>query len=261
MAAATRRVNRGGGHSYFLDGEPVDGVTRIVREGIPKKNLVGWAARTVAGYAVDHWADLAEQSTSARLRELERAAWGERDRAAVRGTTVHGYAAALAAGETVDVPDELAGHVDAYLAFADAYRLDEIIVEATVIYRGPTPATSYMGTLDVIGTLDGGDAWLIDWKTGASGIWPETALQLSAYANAQHYIDADGNETPMPKIERAAAVWLRADGYDVIPCEIGPATFRTFQYAQQIAHFAESDRSAFVGEALPARPRAVEVVA
>jgi hypothetical protein len=261
MAAATRRVNRGGGHSYFLDGEPVDGVTRIVREGIPKKNLVGWAARTVAGYAVDHWADLAEQSTSARLRELERAAWanGTAPRCAARPFTV--TPPRLAAGETVDVPDELAGHVDAYLAFADAYRLDEIIVEATVIYRGPTPATSYMGTLDVIGTLDGGDAWLIDWKTGASGIWPETALQLSAYANAQHYIAADGNELPMPKIERAAAVWLRADGYDVIPCEIGPATFRTFQYAQQIAHFAESDRSAFVGEALPARPRAVEVVA
>src|SRR5262245_10238569 len=126
MAAATRRVNRGSGHSYYLDGEPVDGVTRVVREGVPKRNLIGWAARSVAGYAVDHWADLGELSTSKRLRELEGAAWGERDAAAVRGTTVHLLAAQLTEGAEVEVPDALVGHVDACLQFLDAYDVVEI---------------------------------------------------------------------------------------------------------------------------------------
>ena len=247
MPASTRRINRGGGHSYVLDGETVDGVTKIVRDGVPKSNLIGWAARSVAGYAVDHWAELAELTPSKRLRELERAAWAERDAAGARGTTVHKYAHQIAEGAVVEVPDELVGYVDAYLAFSAAYDVLEVEVEATVINR----TWHYMGTVDLLAYIDG-ELWLLDWKTGASGIWPETALQLAAYANAETVLGDEG-ERPMPAVARAAAVWLRGDGYDVVPVDAGAETFRTFLYAQQMARFTNAQRSDYVRDALPPR--------
>lgn len=249
-APATRRINRGSGHSYLLDGEPVDGVTAIVRDGVAKSNLIGWAARSVAGYAIDHWTELAELSTSKRLRELEQAAWSERDAAAGRGTAVHRLAAQLAAGDEVDVPEALLGHVDSYLAFAQQYRIEELAVERMVINR----RYRYAGSLDLIARIDGEPAiWLLDWKTGASGIWPETALQLAAYAHAEAMVDPDGTEHPMPPIDHAAGVWLRADGFDVVPVDVSPETFRVFLYAQQLAHFTNAERSRFVHDALPPR--------
>jgi hypothetical protein len=40
VAPATRRVNRGRGHSYLLDGAPVPGVTTILGQGMPKPALI-----------------------------------------------------------------------------------------------------------------------------------------------------------------------------------------------------------------------------
>jgi PD-(D/E)XK nuclease superfamily len=250
-----RRVNRGSGHSYTLDGESVPGVTTIIDGGIPKPNLIGWAANTTAGYAVDHWAELAELTPSKRLAELQRSRHAERKAAATRGTDVHAFAAALAQGAELEIPEPAVGMVDAYLEFVAAYRVREIAVEATIANL----THRYAGTLDLIATLDGApELTLIDWKTGGSGVWPEVALQLAAYANAE-LIVIDELEQPMPAIERALVVWLRSDGFDVYPIEIGPAVFRTFLYAQQISQFTGADRGAFIGDALKPRQLELEV--
>jgi hypothetical protein len=255
MPAPTRRTNRGSGHSYFLDGEPVAGVTTILRDGIPKGNLVGWAARSVAGYAVDRWDELAALTPSKRLRELERAAWNERDAAAGRGSAVHRLADELARGLEVEIPDALIGHVDAYLEFVQAFGVVELAVERTVISR----RWRYMGTVDLLATIDDEPGVvLIDWKTGGSGIWPETSLQLAAYAHAETMIDDAGVELELPPIERAFAVWLRADGYDVYPVDVSDETFRVFLYAQQVARFTagtqtNEDRARYIGAALERR--------
>ncbi|MBQ1163414.1 hypothetical protein KBZ21_36080, partial [Streptomyces sp. A73] len=55
---------------------------------------------------------------------------------------------------------------------------------------------------------------ICDYKTGRSGIWGETALQLAAYARAEVYLDEHGIEQPIPHEDGGLAVWLRADGYD-----------------------------------------------
>ena len=77
---AALRVTRKRGHSYLLDGEKAQGVTTVIREGVPKPKLIDWAAREAAGYAVDHWAELADlgwttgtdgYEATARLREHE----------------------------------------------------------------------------------------------------------------------------------------------------------------------------------------------
>ena len=90
-----------------------------------------------------------------------------------------------------------------------------------------------MGTLDLVADLADGQRWLLDWKTTASGIWPESALQLAAYRNADFYIDDNGDEQPMPPVDQAGCVWLSADGYDLIPVDAGPDTFRSFRYASR----------------------------
>ena len=78
---------------------------------------------------------------------------------------------------------------------------------------------------------------LLDIKTTRSGIYGETALQIAAYRNAEFYLDADGEEQPMPAVDACGAIWVRADGYDLIPVDASPTTFRTFLYVQQVAKF------------------------
>jgi hypothetical protein len=250
----TRRIERGAGHSYLLDGEPCPGVTSILRDGLAKPALINWAANATAGYAVDRWAELSELGPSERLRRLERARYESSNEARARGTDIHALAVELAAGREVDVSDALTGYVDAYLAFVEAWRVTEQLVEATVISR----RWRYAGTLDLLAQLGDGRTWLLDYKTGASGVWPETALQLAAYANADAYLDADGAEHPMPKVDACAAVWLRDDGYSLIPLAVTAETFRTFLYVQQVASFATLPRDAHVLEALQP-PRWLEV--
>lgn len=244
--APTRRVDRGRGHSYLLDGERVDGVTSVLSNGVPKPALIDWAARTTAGYAIDHWDELADLPPSMRLRSLEKARWSDRDTAAVRGTDVHTLALRLAQGDEVDVPEHLTGHVDAYLRFVDDWAPVELVAEVVILNR----RYRYMGTLDLIAGLIDGQRWLLDWKTSASGIYPESALQLAAYRNAEAYIDGSGAEQPMLDVDQTGAVWLRADGYDLIPVETGPDVFRRFLYAQQVAAFTQTPRESLIGDAL-----------
>jgi hypothetical protein len=246
LVPATRRINRGRGHSYLLDGDTADGVTSIVGEGVPKKALIDWAARITAGYAVDHWDELAQLGLAERLRRLEKARWADRDSAGVRGTAVHALAHRLAAGEEVDVPDPLVGHVDAYLQFVKEWQPEELLVEAVVANR----QWRYMGTLDLVARLADGKTWLLDWKTSASGVWPESALQLAGYANCDFHLGPQGEELPLPPIDAAGCVWLRADGYDLVPVDISEQTFRVFLYAQQLARFVHEPRETHVGEAL-----------
>ncbi|MBQ1163885.1 hypothetical protein KBZ21_38450, partial [Streptomyces sp. A73] len=72
----------------------------------------------------------------------------------------------------------------------------------------------YSGTPDVIGDVPDGRRLICDYKSGRSGIWGETALQLAAYARAEFYLDEHGIEQPIPHVDGGLAVWLRADGYD-----------------------------------------------
>jgi hypothetical protein len=252
-APLTRRINRGRYHEYLLDDTKVPSVTTIIREGVPKPALVQWAAREVAGYAVDHRDELAKLSSSEVLRRLERAPNEKRNQRAARGTEVHALAARLAAGEELEVPEPLVGHVDAYLAFVRDWQPRELLVEATILKRQPWGG--YMGTLDLVAQLCDERVWLLDFKTTASGVWPETALQAAAYRHADAYLDAAGVEQPMPAVDRCGSVWLRADGYDLIPLETGPDVFRFFNYAMQVARFAKAQREEYVGDAL--RPAGV----
>lgn len=243
---SSHRRNHGRGHSYYIDGVKVPSVTGILGDGYPKAALINWAAETTAGYAVDNWDELGELSPSARIKQLERARWDVQKEAALRGTVVHEYADRLAGGEDVTPPDEYVGHVDAYLEFVREWEPTELYVEAPVFSR----RWRYAGTPDVIARLADERTWLLDWKTAAKGVFLDNVLQLAALRFAEYTVDAAGAEVPLPTIDAAGIVWLRADGYDLIPVEATERAFRTFLAVKLVAGYVTGDRDNWVGNAL-----------
>jgi len=246
MSGITKRINSGRGHWYKLDGEKVPGVTTIIGDGTPKPALTAWAAREVATFAADHLPMLEQLDRDARIDLLKGTPYRDRDKAARRGTEVHRLGETLVAGGEVDVPEELAGHVDSYIQFLDQWQVEPEHVELVVASR----RHRYMGSLDLIATLADGRRWLLDLKTTRSGIFSEVALQLAAYRFAEFYVDEHGREYPMPDVDACGAVWVRADGYDLVPVDASARTFRTFLYVQQVAAFAKGD--SLIGDTLTA---------
>jgi len=249
-----RRVNRGRGHSYEIDGRKVDGVTTVLDDGIPMgRGLVNWIANAAVVYAEDHWDELVAATPSERRRAMEGARFETSKSALAKGTTIHNLAMRLAAGEEVDVPEEISGYIDAYLLFVEEWQPRELLVETPVFNR----THRYAGTPDLIADLADGWRWMLDWKSGGKGIFPEAAVQLAAYRNAEFYVDSLGRERALPDVDLCGCVWLRADGYDLYRVDAGERTFRVFQYAQQLARFGRDPRDLYISEAAtPPRPGA-----
>lgn len=253
----TRR-NHGRGHSYSIDGQRAPGVTTILGDALPKRGLVNWAGDTTASYALDFWDELCDLTPSKRLDRLKKARYEERDAAARRGTEVHRLGERAIAGEDVaaETPEELRGHVEQYIAFLDAFNVQPILVEAVVAHR----QLWYCGTLDLVADL-GPDRWLLDIKTGRSGIFGETALQLCAYQRAEVYVDGQGAEHDMAELDigRVGAVHVRADGYDLYPLETGDDVWLAWRHLLWVTrHAGEDQQREWVGESLrPPVERAV----
>jgi len=231
----TRR-NHGTGHSYELDGSWAPGVTTLLGAGFPKGALVPWASKACANEVLDYWDELAALSASERFERVRSAPNRDRDIAARRGTEVHRLAERLLSGEEVDVPEELTGHVDSYLAFLADWDVRPLLIEASV---GRRSSPRYAGTLDLVADLADRRRWLIDVKTTRSGVFDENALQLAAYRYADLYVDAEGREYPMLQVDQCGVVWIRADGYDLHPVEAGEPEFLLFQMVARIARVAD----------------------
>ena len=220
-----------GNHYYEMDGKRLDGVTSLLSEGVPKPALLPWGIKSVAEYAADNldkltgWRDQG-MSRAAIVADLKNAPYQDRDDAANRGTEVHNYAEKLVAGEEVDPPEHLRGHVEACARFFDEWHIEPLHVETVVASR----KWWYAGTLDLVANVKSGRTGLFDYKTNRSGIFGETSLQLSAYRFAEVALDDAGNEVPwnLPEDLLVGAVWLRGDGYDVQPLKADAETFKTF---------------------------------
>lgn len=237
---AIRRIQRGRNHGYTINGEKAWGVTTAMSKGLPKPALMFWAAKCVAEEAVE-MLTAAENDTRWRFETdkeltdyLKKAPIRKRDDAAVRGTKVHHFAEKLMRGAAdVEVPEELAAHVESAVRFMDEWKVRPLLIERTV----GSYQWGYAGTFDLIGELPDGRRVLFDYKTGQSGIWPDTALQLAAYRHADAYVADDGTEIPLREVgvTESKAVWVRADGYDVVPLQTDEKVFKVFLHMLQVA--------------------------
>ena len=238
FTAPARRIDKmafGKPTHYYEDanGKRIPGVTTILNEGLPKPALINWAANATAEAAVNRWDELTDMGPADRLKILKAARYEDRDQAAKRGTEVHDLAEKLMLGQEVTVPDEPRGHVEAYVRFLDDWGPNPVLTEVTVVNY----THGYAGTLDMIFNRGDGNI-LADIKTTRSGIYGETALQLAAYRYAEVYLTADG-EHDLPDIEDTWAIWVRADGYSVIPVNTSPAVFDDFRRVAATARAAK----------------------
>jgi hypothetical protein len=225
-------------HRYKLDGQWVVGVTTLIKGGLPNDALKYWSARFVAEYVADHPEDvdaLRRMGRGPMVQALKETPWEKRDTAAVKGTEVHSLAERLVHDEEVEIPEHLDGYVQSCAEFLDVWQPKTLLAERPVGHR----AHQWAGKFDYIGELPDGRIPLIDWKTAESGIWPETAFQLAAYRHAEFYVDEDGQEQPLPEITDTWAVWLRRDGYDVIPVKGDAETYKEFRHIAFVAHAAK----------------------
>lgn len=221
-------------HRYKLDGEWVQGVTTILKQAIPAPALMKWSARTVAEYVADNpdgVDSLRQMGRSPMVAALKQVPWQQRDEAGNKGTAVHDFAERIAKGEGVDVPEYLTGHVQSCLDFFEDWNIDPLLVEETVGSR----EHQYAGKFDLIANSSRAPLAIYDYKTSKSGIYPETAYQLAAYAGAEFYGEG-GNEHPLPDVEESYGVHIRTDGYTVYPLAFGPRIYDEF------THLLESSR-------------------
>jgi hypothetical protein len=237
-----RRINRGKNHTYEIDGQPAMGVTTALSKGMPKPALPYWSAKRVAEYVAnlepDDFDSLRRLGNYGMVALLKGIPWAERDAAAGRGTEVHKIADELSHGRQVEVPEPLSGYVDSAVQFLDEWKPVPLLTEVTVASR----RWMYAGTFDLAAELPDGRRVLFDYKTSQSGIWPETAMQLAAYRYADCYLAPDGQtEIPMSEIgiTECKAVWIRADGYDVIPVDTSDTVFKAFLHVAYVARVSD----------------------
>lgn len=239
-----QRINSGKGHYYKIDGVKADGVTTLIGDGTRKKALEAWGIRSVAEYAAKHLdrlVEMQEMGEAAIVAALKQSPYTDRDQAANRGTEVHALAEQLIHGREVEVPAELAGHVDSYVRYLDDWQPEPIEVERTVAHR----KWNYCGTFDAVYRLRDGRVVIGDIKTSRSGIFSETALQLAAYRYAEVYVAEDGTEKPMADlgIEEAQGLWIRGDGYDVLPIQADGSVFKAFLHIAYGARWMKANKS------------------
>lgn len=215
-------------HRYKLDGQWVQGVTTILGGAIPKPALPKWSAKSVAEYVaqnregIEHLYGMGEAPMVAALKDVP---WQQRDAAGNRGTEVHDLAERYLKGEKIEVPDEIAGHVEACAQFIEDWDIKPVLVEACVGSR----EHQYAGKLDLVADSANAPRSIFDWKTAKSGIYGETAFQLVGYGMAEFHGE-HGDEAPMADlgIQESYGVHIRADGYDVIPLKYGPDIYAEF---------------------------------
>lgn len=227
------RRNHGRGHSYTIDGVKVDGVTTVLN-ALPKQ-LKQWAADSAANYAVEHWAELSEESLTKRLDRIRFAHRDVLSSAALRGTRIHGYGEGLVHGRDVEIPEEYVGPAEAYARFLDEWQIEPVATESPVA----SIKYGYGGTSDMtatIGVRDGARA-LVDLKTGKA-VYEDVALQLSAYRHAEIWQpDGPDSETDQPPVDLVYVAHVLPDAVRMLPVRAGDPEFRQFLYVQQTARW------------------------
>ena len=99
-----------------------------------------------------------------------------------------------------------------------------------------------------------GPVLIADYKTGKGpkkgGVYPEVALQLASYANAEFIGAADLTEHPLPAIDGALAIHLQPGWCELIPVYIGPEVFTHFLYAAETLRWGQDLSKRVIGRPL-----------
>ena len=201
-------------HRYTLDGKRIPSVTTILG-ALDKPGLPYWAAGLVARDAItnhDYWGQRIHNGEDPEqvIRDLKRTPWKERDKAARRGTRIHQVLEAAAHGDPTDCPRDLLPMAQQAVDLLDREDVRTLETEA----RGYNRELWYAGTIDLIATVRG-ETWLLDWKSSRS-VHETHVIQVAAYAHMDTILTIDGEEKPMPHIDRLGIIHISDESATLI---------------------------------------------
>lgn len=227
----------------------VPSVTTVLNN-LNKPALPNWAAKEVAKYAVDNipqWEDLPPDDA---VDLLKRAPYRNMRKRGDIGSAVHAAVEAWIAepGDNPPVVDDL--DLIPYIAGAISFLNEQVHrvvhAEATIFNR----KYEYAGTADAIVKLRNGHIAVVDWKT-SRGIYPESALQVVAYANGDFIGRDDGTKVDFPPPTAAYVVHLPGDAtYKAYPVPLTDRAFRTFCALRSIQKWRDDHEADAYGETI-----------
>lgn len=242
MTSPRNATSTANGRVYKWGDEEFASVTTIIGAGIPKPALKAWGERTVAEFAFDQRDVWSNMTRADAVDWLKRAPFRNTDAAATKGTSVHEWAEAYILGQPMtEPPAEQQPYVRAFLDFLDDWQPDYEMTEFTVYSR----EHGYAGTSDLAFRIPALGYTLADYKT-SKGIYPEVAVQLSAYRHAEFIGGHDGSEVPVPSFDSCAVLHLTPKGYALVPVDAGDEAFAVFLHAKAIREFCGAQGKAML---------------
>lgn len=259
---------------YYLDpagGPELVSVTNVIDTAVNKSMaLIPWGVKLTVEYALDRWNVLTERVVDDRTeltKELKAVHKDVREQAADLGDRVHNAAEARALHAPIPDDPEVApflAQFDLWLA-SWGIDLDKHIeaTEITCLHR----RLGYAGTADLMVWLPTGpggrlELWLIDYKSSATrsarSVYPENTLQLAALRYCESVLLPDDTEQPMPRIERAGVLNLRAGSHALVPMPADRIAHRAFRGALETTkwlHAAPSSYAALFAPGHEPKPR------
>lgn len=232
------------GRTYTWNNDSYYSVTTILNT-LAKPALPRWAAKSVSQYAVDNLPMIITLCSEGRQDEamdlLKNSPWRQRDKAANLGTIVH-RAVEDYCLDLKTPPDDSpeSPFIEHFRDFLAKFQPSVLESEATIFNR----RFNYAGTLDLIMELRG-ERYVVDVKSG-SGIYPEYALQVAAYAHGEFLGRPDGTEGQMPTIDKGAVLHLRPNGFHFVPVRIDDEIFKSFLHIREAFRFVEAQSNTVI---------------
>lgn len=258
--AQARTTSRGRIYQHPVSDETFWSVTTILK-ALPKDALVAWGMKVVAEYAVREYERLFamvkaagedQDALAGVIGWLKGSPWRERDKAADIGTAVHARVEAHILGRPLPPPPlplraKLSGFDEFIADFAPEFPTEFEAAEMTVYNR----REKYAGTLDFAAFI-GGRRLVVDTKAG-KGVYPEAALQLTAYTHAEFTV-IDGQEIALPRPDGGAVLHLTDEPnpmtgkrYAFIPVRTDDEMWRAFRYVREVFRFSEETSKSAIG--------------
>ncbi len=219
------------------DGKEVPGVSGII-DMMPKPALMPWAARLAAEYVVGNMEvvkELIVADERKAIAMIKGASSRFSESAAKEGTMVHHYTEEIARAVMTStkpkadrMPTNMMPYLKQYVKFLKEFGVEPVMLETAVWDE----EVGFAGRFDMVAKLKAiSDALVVvDTKSGASGVWESVSLQQTAYAYADEYYDeATDTFKPMPEIEAAYALWLRPEGFALIPVQTSEQEWAQFK--------------------------------
>jgi len=215
-------------------GGSVPGVSAI-KSMMPNSALLHWKAKATAEYCVeniDEVRSLAARDKAGAIELVKESTNRYAKRAADRGTDVHTMceitARAVMAGTKPSfaaTKDDM-GYLRNFARFFKEFEVKPVMVETTIWSQ----EHAYAGTFDLLCELKGYDGlYIVDYKSGKSGVYPEAGIQQTGYRWADSYIDEDGKFQDMPEVAGAFGMWLRPDGWALYPLRTDDSMWAVFR--------------------------------